>query len=241
MPQLAVHLMRDLTFFPKVRNRRPDLTFRAAIFRCSADPEALSMNRRARLASAREDTTMVESTGGASPTREREGVRGSQGSPGSGQEKSWGGGGQAGEASRAGENAGWADQAASKTKEVAKDVAEEAKSLGKRVTDKAKDWAHTAGETAKDWAHTAGEKVDEARTSVGGGLQSFGSGIREKGSSASTVVGEKLEAAGNYLREHDFSGMADSMKDVVRRHPVQSVFVGIGLGFVLARAMRGRN
>ena len=104
-----------------------------------------------------------------------------------------------------------------------------------------KDWAQTAGEKAKDLAHTAGEKVEGARTSVGEGLQSFGGSVRERGGSASALVGGKIEAAGHYLREHDFSGMADSMKDVVRKHPMQSVFVGIGLGFVLARALRGRG
>ena len=136
-----------------------------------------------------------------------------------------------------------------KAADAAKDIGEEAKSLTKRVKDGAKEWLHEAGETAKDWArtaggaakdaaHVAGEKVDSARTSVGEGLESFGSGIRERGASASTIVGEKLEAAGTYLREHDFGNMADSMKDVVRRHPMPAVFVGIGLGFVLARAMR---
>jgi ElaB/YqjD/DUF883 family membrane-anchored ribosome-binding protein len=179
---------------------------------------------------------MADSTSGSTPAREKEAFRGS--SQAGGGQRDWGSGvgeHERNEAARAGENvAGWAATAADKAKEVG----EEAKSLANRAKEKVKDWAQTTGEKAKDLAHTAGEKVDTARTSVGEGLESFGGSIREKGSTASSVVGGKLEAAGHYLREHDFSGMAESMKDVVRRHPVQSVFVGIGLGFVLARAMR---
>jgi ElaB/YqjD/DUF883 family membrane-anchored ribosome-binding protein len=174
---------------------------------------------------------MPDSSGGSSPTRETEAFRGSSQAPG--QQRSWGGG-----PSDTGKAAGAAEHAADAVKDKAKQAVDEAKSIAGRVKDTAKDWAHSAGETAKEWAHTAGEKVESARTSVGEGLESFGGGIREKGSSASAVVGGKLEAAGTYLREHDFSGMAESMKDVVRRHPVQSLFVGIGLGFVLARALR---
>jgi len=180
---------------------------------------------------------MVESTGGPSPARESEKYRSNVPGPGqSGQERQWGGTErERGNAGRAGENVGgWTQTGAKKVEETVED----AKSLAARAKDKAKDWANTAGDKAKEWAHTAGEKVDQTRESVGEGLESIGSGLREKGRSASEVVGDKLEAAGHYLREHDFSGMADSMKDVVRRHPMQSVFVGIGLGFVLARAMR---
>jgi ElaB/YqjD/DUF883 family membrane-anchored ribosome-binding protein len=179
---------------------------------------------------------MADSTGGSTPAREKEAFRG--GSQAGGQ-RDWasgtGGERDRNEAARAGENAGdWAANAADKAKEIG----DEARSLANRAKEKVKDWAQSTGEKAKDLAHTAGEKVDTARTSVGEGLESFGSSVREKGGSASALVGGKLEAAGNYLREHDFAGMAESMKDVVRRHPVQSVFVGIGLGFVLARAMR---
>jgi ElaB/YqjD/DUF883 family membrane-anchored ribosome-binding protein len=181
---------------------------------------------------------MVESTGNPSPARESDKYRSSGAGSGQspvGQEKQWGGTENRGDTGRAGEKVGsWGQTGAKKVEETVED----AKSLAARAKDKAKDWAQTAGDKAKEWAHTAGERVDHARESVGEGLESMGSGLKERGRSASEVVGDKLEAAGHYLREHDFSGMADSMKDVVRRHPMQSVFVGIGLGFVLARAMR---
>ena len=175
---------------------------------------------------------MNESTGGSSPAREPGTYRGTTDQFGEtrGQERTGGGPGsprERGAMNQVKEKVGeWSDAAVEKTKELV----EEGKTLAQR-----------AKESAKDWAHTAGEKVDSARAAVGGGLESFGGSLREKGSSASATVGNKLEAAGAYLREHDFGGMADSMKDVVRRHPVQSVFVGIGLGFILARATTRRG
>jgi ElaB/YqjD/DUF883 family membrane-anchored ribosome-binding protein len=117
-------------------------------------------------------------------------------------------------------------------------VKQKASDWSEAVVEKTKDLAQKSKESVKEFAHTAGEKVDDARTAVGEGMERFGGGVREKGSSASAVVGGRLEAAGAYIREHDFSGMTESVKDVVRRHPVQSVLVGIGMGFVLARAMR---
>jgi hypothetical protein len=69
-------------------------------------------------------------------------------------------------------------------------------------------------------------------------MERFGGGIREKGSSAAAIVGGRLEAAGTYLREHDFGGMNETVQEVIRRHPVRSVLVGVGVGFILARAMR---
>jgi ElaB/YqjD/DUF883 family membrane-anchored ribosome-binding protein len=93
-------------------------------------------------------------------------------------------------------------------------------------------------ESAREFAQTAGEKAERARSSVAQGLESFGSGIREKGSSTSAAVGRKIEAAGAYLREHDFREMGQSLKEIVQKHPTPAIFIGIGLGFVLARAMR---
>ena len=168
---------------------------------------------------------MVESTGGSSPARDTGAFR----SPAqqSGPER-------VPPAAPAQKEGGILNQAKQKAGEWSDAVVEKTKDL----VEDGKSFAHQAKESARDWAHTAGETVDEARSAVGQGIERFGGGVREKGSSASAIVGGRLEAAGAYLREHDFAGMNESMKDVVRRHPVQSVLVGIGLGFILARAMR---
>jgi ElaB/YqjD/DUF883 family membrane-anchored ribosome-binding protein len=172
---------------------------------------------------------MVESTGsGMSPTRETEAFRDPQRSREPSERPSSPG-------YQAPADAGGAlNKVKQKASEWSGAVADKAKDL----VDEGKQLAQKSKESVTEWAHTAGEKAEDARTAVGEGMERFGSGIREKGSSASAVVGGRLEAAGAYLREHDFASMNESIKDVVRRHPVQSVLVGIGLGFVLAKATR---
>lgn len=189
---------------------------------------------------------MVESTGGSSSTRDsgapRPGQNYGQGVGQHAGQHSGQGSGQAGQSDRFGSGS---ETQREKDRGVVGQVKQKAGEWTDAVTDKAKDlledgktFAQNAKETAKEWAHTASEKVGEARTAMGEGMERFGGGVRDKGGSASAMVGGGLEAAGTYLREHDFAGMNESMKDVVRRHPVQSVLVGIGLGFVLSRAMR---
>jgi hypothetical protein len=47
-----------------------------------------------------------------------------------------------------------------------------------------------------------------------------------------------LEDAGRYLQEEGLSGMADDFTDLIRRNPIPAVLIGIGLGFMIARACR---
>jgi hypothetical protein len=47
-----------------------------------------------------------------------------------------------------------------------------------------------------------------------------------------------LDSGGAYLQEHDLRGMADDMTNLIRRYPIQSLLVGIGVGFLLAKATR---
>jgi ElaB/YqjD/DUF883 family membrane-anchored ribosome-binding protein len=177
---------------------------------------------------------MVESTGGgSSPARERE--AGSWGEPRREPRRSdqdWGEGVQS--TAPESEDAG----VLGKVKQKASEWTGAASEKAKGVLEDSKALAQRSKETVKEWAHTAGEKADEARSAVGQGMERLGGGIREKGSTASAYLGQRLEAAGTYLREHDFASMNESVKEVVRRHPVQSVLVGIGLGFILARATR---
>jgi hypothetical protein len=55
---------------------------------------------------------------------------------------------------------------------------------------------------------------------------------------AATGVAEKLDAAGSYLRMTDFDRMADDVSTVIRRYPIPSLLIGLGIGYLLARATR---
>jgi len=119
------------------------------------------------------------------------------------------------------------------------------------VKDKAKDLASQAGDMAtqakekvQDWASTAAGKAGDAKSSVGGSMESLAGKIREKApaegmfGSAASEVADTVEAAGSYLRDSDFADIGEDVTNVIRRYPIPSILIGIGLGFLLARATR---
>jgi hypothetical protein len=55
---------------------------------------------------------------------------------------------------------------------------------------------------------------------------------------AAAGVAEKLDAAGSYLHTTDFDRMVDGVSTVIRRYPIPSLLIGLGIGYLLARATR---
>jgi hypothetical protein len=97
---------------------------------------------------------------------------------------------------------------------------------------------------AKGVAAAVGDKADSAVSAVGSGVQSVGETIREKGpqsgilGKATSGLASALETSGHYLEEQGLSGMADDVTSMIRRNPIPAVLIGIGIGFLLARATR---
>jgi len=52
---------------------------------------------------------------------------------------------------------------------------------------------------------------------------------------AKTAVAEGVESASSYLQERKFEDMATDLTALIRRYPVQSLLVGVGLGYLLTR------
>jgi len=55
---------------------------------------------------------------------------------------------------------------------------------------------------------------------------------------AGSAVADTLEAGGHYLEEHGLKEMGDDITNMIRRNPIPALLVGIGIGFLLARATR---
>jgi vacuolar-type H+-ATPase subunit H len=133
-----------------------------------------------------------------------------------------------------------ASSTADKAKDMAHSVVDKAKGTASAIADKAQDATRRAGDIAKN----VGQKAEETVASVGGQMKSLAGTIREKaphegavGSAACTVAGT-LESGGEYLQEHNLHGMAQDMTSLIRRYPLQSLLVGIGIGFLISRATR---
>jgi len=79
-------------------------------------------------------------------------------------------------------------------------------------------------------------RAKEVTSTVGHKVREFAGKIREKSPhegvrNTANKVADTLESAGTYLEEKSFEGMLDDFADVIRRYPVQSLFLGLGLIF----------
>lgn len=119
-------------------------------------------------------------------------------------------------------------------------VAEAAKDTTNKAGDMLKDAASTVGQKATEAGSYVAHKAEDATCAVGNEMKSWAGTIREKGphdgmlGNASSAVANTLESCGNEL-EHGLSGIGEDLTNTVRRHPVPSLLIGVGVGFLLAR------
>jgi uncharacterized protein YjbJ (UPF0337 family) len=92
---------------------------------------------------------------------------------------------------------------------------------------------------AREFGATAAQKVNEAAPVIGEKMKSLASVIRGKapregkiGTTATKVAGG-LESASHYLEEKKFDHLGEDFRGLVRRYPVRSLLIGLGLGFLL--------
>jgi len=132
-------------------------------------------------------------------------------------------------------------------KDMASEAANKAKDAGSSIMQKAGDAASFVGKKAEDAASFVGKKAEDATSSVGSGMKSLAGTIREnvtdKGplGAAGSAVASTLESGGRYLQEHGLGGIGGDMANLIKRNPIPALFVGIGLGFLLARATSSRS
>lgn len=67
--------------------------------------------------------------------------------------------------------------------------------------------------------------------------QSSETGIVDEVSSA---VSNAIESTSRYLQDQGLKDMAEDLKRVIQRNPIPALLVGIGLGFLIGRAMGPR-
>jgi uncharacterized protein YjbJ (UPF0337 family) len=93
---------------------------------------------------------------------------------------------------------------------------------------------------AREFGATAANKANQAAPVIGEKMKSLASVIRGKaphegkmGTTATKVAGG-LESASYYLQERKFDHLGEDFRGLVRRYPLQSLLIGLGLGFLLA-------
>ncbi len=113
------------------------------------------------------------------------------------------------------------------------------------VMDRAEDRVKEAGQEAM---HAIDGKRSAAADSLGGMASHLHSGADkaadighksgEKVSNLAHAAGDKVQAGADYLREHDFKEMMQSVEGFVRRHPGQALVAAGVVGFLTARLVR---
>jgi uncharacterized protein YjbJ (UPF0337 family) len=101
-----------------------------------------------------------------------------------------------------------------------------------------------AKEQAAEPSSAASSAANQATSAVGEQLGSLAGIVRDKApregtaGRAATAVADKLGAAGSYLQETKVEHLAGDLTDLIRRYPMPSLLVGLGIGYLLARSMR---
>lgn len=115
-----------------------------------------------------------------------------------------------------------AQQVAGDVKDKAQQVADKAQDLGQQAVDRADATTTTVGEKMSDVAQTIREKAPMSGPMAG----------------AADTAANTLERAGTYLQQQDLADMRADLEGLIRRHPIESLLVGLGVGYLLARSMR---
>lgn len=126
-------------------------------------------------------------------------------------------------------------------KNMAEETYEKGKQAVQQAAEKGKDLAHAAAEKAKEMGTAVRDRADAGVASVGGTIRNAAEGLKERapqegilGSAASSLT-DTMDNAGRYLEEKGISGAAEDMTMLIRKHPVPSVLIGIGLGILLGQ------
>jgi ElaB/YqjD/DUF883 family membrane-anchored ribosome-binding protein len=139
-----------------------------------------------------------------------------------------------------------AGNVADKAKDAASNVADKAKDAGRGIMDTAKDVAGAVRDHVGSAAEATAEGADKAAGWVGSGMENLGRKLHDNapggflGDAAERVSGA-LESSGKYLQEEGLTGMAKDFGDLIKRNPLPAVLIGIGVGFLLARATSSRS
>jgi len=105
--------------------------------------------------------------------------------------------------------------------EVADDLKHKASELGTQASERADMAMSATGERLHDLAHTVRQKAPEGKV----GDLAFN-------------AAHALERSGDYLQRSDLTDVRSDLETLIRRRPIPSLLIGLGAGFLLARALR---
>jgi len=88
-----------------------------------------------------------------------------------------------------------------------------------------------AEDEINDWATKAQGMFERAKEGVQQGFQS----LREGYETAQEKVVDAYDASRKYIQQANFKDVAGDVRDLIGRHPIPAVLVGMGIGYMLGR------
>jgi len=124
---------------------------------------------------------------------------------------------------------------------VTRNAGQEAENAKQNISKSAANAYGGAKAKAQELGTAAAEKVGSATKVVGEKMSSLAGTIRgnvpQEGTmgSAAQTVANQLDNAGSYLQDHALENMAQDVSGLIRRYPIPSLLIGIGIGYLLSR------
>jgi len=96
---------------------------------------------------------------------------------------------------------------------------------------------------AAEVGDAAANKVDSAMTATGEQMSTLAQTVREnapegKAGEVASKAADALDRGGAYLQTADLQMVRGDLERVIREHPIESLLVGVGVGYLVARATR---
>jgi ElaB/YqjD/DUF883 family membrane-anchored ribosome-binding protein len=141
-----------------------------------------------------------------------------------------------------------AAECAKQAGEKATDIAQSAVDKVKQTADdlRSKDASQIVDEArgkAAEVGDAAANKVDSAMTATGEQMSTLAQTVREKAPEGKAgevafKAADALDRGGEYLQTADLQMVRSDLERVIREHPIESLLVGVGVGYLVARATR---
>jgi hypothetical protein len=155
-----------------------------------------------------------------------------------------------------------AKQAGAKASDMAHSAVDTVKETGAKAGDMAQNAVDKIKQTASDRrskdpseivddarakaaevGDAAANKVDSAMTATGEQMSTLAQSVREnapegKAGEVASKAADALDRGGEYLQTADLQMVRGDLERVIREHPIESLLVGVGIGYLVARATR---
>lgn len=100
--------------------------------------------------------------------------------------------------------------------------------------------ATSIGDTMNQAKKVVGENVHAAKDAVQNAVSDASSTMSSAVDKTISSVSDGYEVTKNYLADQSLEKMADDLSGVIKRYPVQSICVGIGMGILIGNTITRR-